>query len=131
MKTLSLNCKGLRDSLKRGSLLRWVASNSPDVVFLQETHATSESELKSWFLGHNFSAFGAFHTSRSRGVAILVKQNFGTSVSVLHRCTEGRSLTLRLVVRDVNLCLVCIYAPYHNPAKSKFFMDMKDLLDPT
>ena len=56
---ISLNCKGLRDKLKRLRLLEWLNHQHCQIVFLQETHFTSDisvnlnTEFSDWIFYHS------------------------------------------------------------------------------
>lgn len=72
---VSININGVRSSDKRLGFLQWLRSLSDSVhlVFVQETHCSSESECASWFRNSGFSYVGSFFSSRSCGTLILCR----------------------------------------------------------
>ena len=131
MKVVTVNTNGLRSASKRAAFLLWITSLGCDIVFLQETHCKDQAELNSWFSSSVFHAFGAFHSSNSRGVAILIKRSIAFQVLDQSSIDQGRCLTLKIDFSGHTLRLCCIYAPNHNPEKATFFNELQDHLDPT
>ena len=62
---LSLNIRGIRDQLKRGSIFAYLKDHSPKFIFLQETYSepsdkmirNSEWEYKVFFMENEWTAF--------------------------------------------------------------------------
>ena len=121
---LTLNVNGLRNPLKRSSLLLWLAAVTPslDLICLQETHSTSEAELQSWFSSSKYSAVGSHLTNHSAGVCILYKSSF--NVNIIESDISGR-----YIVVDFKSCLhdfrvICIYASNRYLERGPFFEDL-------
>ena len=68
------NIKGVHSPVKRTNILRFLKKGHIDIALLQETHLDDEEHLKLQKEGFNQVFFSSF-TSRSRGVAILVRRN--------------------------------------------------------
>ena len=129
---ISLNVNGLRESSKREGLLQWLRSLSVtvDVVFLQETHCTSDVECHSWFSFSGFSFVLSPGTRRSGGCIVLYRP---VLTLVNYWCeVPGRSLMCEFSFHDATFCVLCLYAPNRNPARDLFFnsisVDAVDLL---
>ena len=131
MRVLSLNTGGLRDHSKRASLCIWLSCLHQDIIFLQETHSRDSAELDSWFANTDFQAYGDFHTTKSRGVAILLRKSLNLSVLTSTASGHGRFLLLKVAQGSHSFSLCCIYAPNHNPEKADFFIDLHNYLDPS
>ena len=73
------NIKGVHSPVKRRKVLRFLKKGHIDIALLQETHLDDEEHLKLQKEGFNQVFFSSF-TSRSRGVAILVRRNLQFSL---------------------------------------------------
>ena len=99
-KTLSLNVRGLGKKKKRISIFRWLKSNKSSIIFLQETHTTTNVErlYKNEWNGPMYCSHGA---SNSKGVAILLDRNLDVQmVDVLHNSPDGHILILEICVQN-------------------------------
>lgn len=72
----TLNVNGLRDPNKRMSFLQWLTRVSTDLICLQETHVTSESECASWFSSLGFSTLWSPGSSHSCGTVLLFRDSY-------------------------------------------------------
>lgn len=72
-KALTLNCKGLNNSIKVKRLSNWLTKERPNFVFLQETHQKRNDValLKSKWFEYQFYAGGS---SKARGMAIAISK---------------------------------------------------------
>ena len=109
-KLLSLNVRGIRSIEKRKAIFNWLVKSKSDIRFLQETYSTSEVELawKSQWRGDVLFSYGSEH---SRGVMILVKENFDCEFKVCHIDSDGIFIILRGQMQDHPFVLFNIYAP--------------------
>ena len=130
MKIITLNIEGLRDSSKRAAFMVWLLCLSPDIVCLQETHCLSQLELESWFDNSPYHAFGSFFSTRSAGVAILIKRSLSCTINKSQSFCDGRILKLDLCIDNKPLFVTTVYAPNRNPERNKFLGKLKDLIDP-
>ena len=73
---LSLNVKGLRNSLKRQKIFHWLQQHNSlnSITFLQETHSDRKTE-KSWKNYCNGDLYFSHGTTNSCGVLTLVGKN--------------------------------------------------------
>lgn len=51
---ITLNAQGLRNALNRETMVQWLNCFRPEIVCLQETHATSLDEFSGWFANTNY-----------------------------------------------------------------------------
>lgn len=127
---LSLNVNGLRDQSKRAGLMQWLQSLSvvPDVVCLQESHCVSVEECRSWFLSSGFSFVSSPGTHKSCGCIIL----FRPCLSLVSSQSDasGRFISCDFSLHDVSFCVVCVYAPNHNPDHDSFLDGLSEWMDP-
>ena len=91
---LSLNVRGIRSIEKRKAIFNWLVRGKSDIIFLQRRTALRKYELvwKSQWRGDVFLSQGFEH---SRGVMILVKENFDCELKVCHIDSDGRFIILR------------------------------------
>ena len=74
LRLISLNINGLNDHLKRTALVDWLKCMKVDVVCLQET--PSHESARRWFANSGYLVASSSLTSKSAGVAILVKDTY-------------------------------------------------------
>ena len=72
---ISINVNGMRDESKRLGLVQWLRSLpvTVDVVCLQETHCTSDSECLSWLSSSGFSCVVSPGSVKSCGCIVLYR----------------------------------------------------------
>jgi exonuclease III len=131
MRVLTLNVKGLRDSVKRTTLFHWIAAltPSPHIVALQETHSTSQEELEGWLAHTEYTGAGSHLSSRAGGVILLCRPSV-TILSIVCNIA-GRFLSCQVRHETKDLVVSCVYAPSHNPERNDFFEAVLALIDPT
>ena len=129
MDFLSLNVRGIRDAIKRMSLMQWLSHHRLDIVCLQETHAVSASESSAWFLPFGFLTVSAVGSARARGLAILYRPRLILNQSWVELC--GRFSMAEFMNGNFLFRVVCIYAPNTNPECNPFLLSCADLIDPT
>ena len=81
----SFNARDLRDLTKRKNLFLSCKGKNANFIFLQETHSKKEDSLF-WSQQWGNEAYFSHGTSRSAGVAILIKNSQGHIIS--HRADE-------------------------------------------
>ena len=75
LKISSLNCQGLGSFQKRRDVFQYLRQKQHSIYFLQDTHFTKKMERQiraEW----GYECVFASNNSRSRGVAILLNNNF-------------------------------------------------------
>ena len=104
---ITINTQGLR-TLGHRQTLSWLNCFEPDLICMQETHATSEKELDLWFSKNNLNINNKLNyqsnsspsTTRSAGVALLYKPCFQVVKKV--RDEAGRLIIAELCRDDLN-----------------------------
>ena len=92
---LSLNVRGIRSVEKRKAIFNWLVKSKSDMGFLQETYSTLEVEL-AWKSQWGGDVLFLSHGSEpSRGVMILVKENFDCELKVCHIDSDGRYINFK------------------------------------
>ena len=79
MNLISVNINGLNDHTKRTALVDWLKCMKADVACLQETHTPSHESARKWFANSGYRVASSSFTSKSAGVAILVKDTYKIS----------------------------------------------------
>ena len=118
---ISLNAQGLREPCKRQRVLQWINYQKANVVYLQETHYTSDLELS---VSTEFSSWHCYHaygTSNSRGVTILINKNLASDIDYVVKDKYGRYLFLNLTIGSDNMTLLHIYAHNDRQLRNKQF----------
>ena len=126
---ISINANGLRDPSKRAAFIRWIHSIGPDLVCIQETHSTSDSEITSWFSSSGYLSASSHGSNKSSGVCTLFKSSF-KMVSAI-KDDSGRFLLCHFDSKGKFFQLANVYAPNRNPDRDAFFEDISASLDPS
>jgi exonuclease III len=124
---LTLNINGLNDHIKRTALIDWLKCMKADIVYLQETHASSHSSIQGWFRNSGFYVASSFVSNKRCGTAILVWNIF--SITQVKRDDDGRFLQVKVDIGGEKLRFVSLYAPNRNPARNAFFASVPDFVD--
>lgn len=109
----SFNCAGIANKSKRNTFFKALNQDKNDIIFLQETHATTNDE-KLWQLEWEGKIYFANNSRRSCGVAILFKKSLNFHVKRILCDPDGRFLIINTDVLQTDLILVNIYAPNSN-----------------
>ena len=126
----SLNARGLGDNKKRRCIFQWLKQFHEGITFLQETHTTQGVENKwknEWGSRIEFS----HGTYGSRGVAILFPKRLDVCINHKIVDNDGRFILLDLIIEDIQLTLVNIYAPTKDNinAQLEFIDNIQNILD--
>ena len=112
----SLNVRGLRAKVDRLQIYQFLKKERIDIACLQETHSVEDEEEnttwgKEW--GDSKKCFFNSHTSKTRGTAILIRENCNIKILKYLGCLDGR--VQLLIIEDSfekgKLLLVNLYAP--------------------
>ena len=123
----SVNGQGLRSPDRRKLAFSFFNRNKFDIVFIQETHFTSEMEIqvqREWE-GDVFFTHG---TNSARGVAILFSSRLEYNVIQTRRDNEGRILNILLNMEEHTMNIVNAYAPSSDTERRTFFSDLEKFL---
>ena len=114
LKTMTLNCRGLRDKGKRLSVFELIKRHNIDITFIQETFVT-ETFVDRFNRDLNYDVYHCVtDSSHSRGVAIVIKREGNIHVININRSNDGRRLLINIKYNDESFCLVAAYAPDQN-----------------
>ena len=81
-----------------------------DVIFLQETHSTKDNELF-WKREWGAPFYRSHGASNSRGVAILIRNNFDCRVEEIVSDVNSRYIMLKVLLKGERAILGNIYGP--------------------
>lgn len=112
LKILSANCNGLGNDKKQDVLFPYLKNLSFDIYCLQDTRFLPKKEndiQKRWGGKCFFSSLTA--PTASRGVAILLNENFAATVSGVQIDSSGNYLMLKLTILEKRFLLCSIYGP--------------------
>ena len=124
LKIFSQNCRGLRDNSKRKDVFEYIRSKNFNIYCLQDTHFADDIEhvvRSQW----GFECICSHGSSDSRGVCILLNNNFEYKLSEKITDTEGNYIILNIEIRKkFTLTLVNIYGP--NQDKPIFYTNLNN-----
>ena len=118
----------MQNRTKRRSIFRWAKLHSCDVLFLQETHSTSEIEhiwRNEWY-GTIVYSHGS---SNSKGTAILFRKNLKIKdLDVLYKSPDGRIVFVKVEIEQRIHYLLNLYSPNVLNSQIQFYNQIKGLL---
>jgi len=117
----TLNTKGVGAERKRKAIFQWAHGQKTDVLFLQETHSTSDTE-NVWRKQYNgeYSVF-AHGVSNARGVAILMNRGMKCEVDSILKDPDGRFILWKGKLQGTAVILANVYAPNRPQEQTRFF----------
>ena len=124
IKVLSVNCQGLHGKQKQTDVLTFLKETKASIVCLQDTHLTSKDLSSVREIWHECFLHGT--RINSRGVAILLNNNFEYKVHEMNRDTEGNYIQLLVACGSFKINLINLYAP--NTDSPKFFQEIDKLI---
>ena len=119
----SLNCQGLGNSSKRRDVFHFLRQKGFSICFLQDTHFTPKLEnyiRAEW----GFKCYFASHSSNSRGVAILLNNNFDFELKKVYKDQGGNFIMVSLKMMDKDFLLVNLYGP--NQDDPEFYSELEE-----
>lgn len=122
------NIKGSHSPIKRKKILSSLKKEKVDIAMLQETHLNNEEHLKLQQCGFDQVYFSSF-TTKSRGVAILIKRNLPIKVSKCITDKYGRFVLILASLHGEDLALLNVYCPPGHPLDflTEAFTKLSDL----
>jgi exonuclease III len=115
---MSLNTQGLSDLKKRRDVFQYLRQKSPSMLLLQDTHFKKSLERQittEW----GYKCYFASNTSQSRGVAVLMNNNFDFKVNKVVIDVAGNYIILVIKTMETEITLVNIYGPNRD---DRYFM---------
>lgn len=110
LKICSWNVNGIHTPVKRKSILTLLKKENVDIALLQETHLDDKEHLKLQQLGFSHVFFSSF-TSRSRGVAILLKKSLPFRLINCIKDKNGRYVIVKGLLQDEEIAIMNVYFP--------------------
>ncbi len=110
VKICSLNCQGLGDYNKRRDVFKYLHTLNYSIICLQDTHFSKTKERiieNEW----GYKAFFNSFNSQSRGVAILLNNNFEFKIHSSLNDETGNFLIIDLETNNKRFVLTNIYGP--------------------
>ena len=118
LKILSANCQGLRDKKKRLDVINYLSETKPGIICLQDTHLIDSDEANLKKLSNCHCIINGTQTN-SRGVAVLLRNNFEDEIIGSKSDSEGNYLCVDLKLTSFSIRFINIDAP--NQDKPQFF----------
>lgn len=119
----SQNCRGgLSVAAKRRDLFQYLRSKKYNIICLQDTHINTNLEAfikAEW----GYEAFFSSYTTNSRGVMILINNNFEQKVNRVKIDKNGNYIILDITIEDQKITLVNLYGP--NNDNPQFYENLK------
>ena len=123
IKVLSANCQGLRNMEKRRDVLSYLKDKNANIVCLQDTHLIEDDMMAVTDLWNNEVYINGGKTN-SRGVAILLNNNFEYEVLSCNKDENGNYLNLLIKLSAMTINLITLYGPNNDsPSFSKKFLN--------
>ena len=127
LRIISLNINSLSDHLKQTAPVDWLKCMKVDVVCLQETHSPSHEFARKWFANSSYPVASSSLTSKSAGVAILVKDNY--KITKIIKDEDGHYVQAVVDFGEGQASFVSLYALNRNPARNTFLAPLTGLID--
>lgn len=117
----SQNCQGLSEVTKRRDLFHHVKAKKYNIICLQDVHinARLETFVKSEW---GFDAYFSSYSTNSRGVMILMNNNFEQKVERIKTDKNGNFIILDMLIQGKKLTLVNLYGP--NQDNPQFYINL-------
>ena len=109
----SMNSCGLSNDKKRREVFYYLQNSKHSLFILQETHSTPESERR-WKNEWGGEIIFSHGENNTRGVCIMLKNNFNHIIHESVCDEEGRYVILDISVNDLRITLAALYAPNHD-----------------
>ena len=119
----TLNCNGLRDNRKRDRCFQYCKLNNIDIMFIQETHLSTNNERFDWDKQNGNKSFWSYGSNRARGVGIIFSKSFNYEIEWFHHDTEGRLIVLDISVNNTKYRLMNVYCPTLASVRRIFLSD--------
>ncbi|PIK38280.1 hypothetical protein BSL78_24883 [Apostichopus japonicus] len=118
---VTLNVNGMRGTPKRRRILQFCKLLQVDVVLLQETHISCESDVHLWSLEWGGGLYASFGSGASCGTVILVSPKLCHCVGKVEKDHEGRVVCIHLRLTRGELVVCNVYAPNRPACRKNFF----------
>ena len=118
---MSYNVRGLNDDTKRKEVFYWIKKKNAQIIMLQETHSSQNTEHL-WFKDWDGDIIFSHFSTQARGTAILFSKNLAKTIYTKIIDEEGRYIILDIDLNGLRLTLCSLYAP--NVDNEDFFLNV-------
>ena len=123
----SINCRGVRNRLKRTDIFNKAKTEQVNILCLQETHITPE-DLNMIKDDWNVEYYISGKETNSGGVLIALENNFEHTCHMSIADDQGRYLILDIELPGVaRFLLINVYGP--NEDQPDFYVDMFNIIE--
>jgi len=124
---LSLNVRGLSNPSKRKSVFNWLKRSRYDVIMLQESHSTVETESM-WISDWPGPVFFAHGSRNGRGCCTLVREELDFKPVSIKADRNGRFLITKCEISNDPVTIINVYAPNKDSDYAEFMHKLDDNL---
>lgn len=122
----SMNCRGLANAKKRRDVFHYLRMKRFSIYLLQDTHF--DPKLETYIRAEwGYDCFFASHSTSSRGVAILLNNNFDFEVQKVVRDQGGNYIFILIKMLGKEFLICNIYGP--NRDDPDFYIQLKDKIN--
>lgn len=126
VKIISVNCQGLGDIAKRKDVFSYLRALKHNIYCLQDTHFSCdiENEVRNMW---GYQCFFSSYSTNSRGVAILVNNNFDFKPLTEKGDVDGNYLLLKACIEGHEVLICNVYGP--NNDNPLFFDNIQNFIN--
>ena len=110
LRLCSLNVRGLGAFPKRKEVFGWLREKCFSIIFLQETHCTTD-QADQWTCEWGYKAIFSGNSCSSKGVGILFNNNFNFEIIKYKADTNGRFIIVDIKIENQLYTIANIYGP--------------------
>ena len=110
LKISSFNVRGLANKTKREKIFTWIKDQSISIALLQETHSSSKTDSV-WSQQWGAKVYFSGKDSNSKGIAILINDNFNCKIINYEEIIQGRLQSLEIEINEHTVTIINIYGP--------------------
>ena len=122
---MTLNGRGLRNTIKRRAIFKFIKTNKINVTCLQECHIL-DKDIDLWKKEWGGEIFVLPGSEYSKGQIILISKKLNANQYVEEKFGD-RILKLSFVLNDEKYSIVNVYGPNRDFDKEKFLFDLFDV----
>ena len=123
----SLNAHGLKDNLRRKTIIRYLKKQSFDIIALQETYLNND-EIRKFERELNLPYHYSSGVGRSKGIITAFSKKIDSKHTTLVHKTD-RLLLSKIRMNDNFFYILNVYAPCTDAAKVTFFSNLKPIIE--
>jgi exonuclease III len=104
----TININGLLDTTKQNALFQYCRDHKLMITFIQETHISTEEQMRHLNSNYGGKTFWSFGTSFSRGVGIIFDTRLQFQLLNFKHDYKGRLLVVNIQIETVKYSLVTV-----------------------